>query len=129
MTRDMLKEYLLQLNVRRKQLGMPLGVLTKRSGLSKATVCRLLRGDTKAHFLNVVCLAEALGVACTLASRPTEDVLRDQAEKQAKRVVGMVQGTMGLEAQGVDEEGVATLVEHSQKRLLEGPRKKLWWEG
>jgi hypothetical protein len=40
----------------------------------------------------------------------------------------MVQGTMGLEAQAVDAEGVMALVESSCQRLLNGPRKKLWWE-
>jgi hypothetical protein len=108
---------------------MPIEVLVKKSGLSRATVCRLLKGDhSKVTIPNLEALLKALAVEVTVNPVPASVAVKRQAERQARKVVEMVQGTMGLEAQAVDAEGVMALVESSCQRLLNGPRKKLWWE-
>jgi hypothetical protein len=108
---------------------MPIEVLVRKSGLSRATICRLLKGDhRKATVPNLEALLRALAVEVTINPVPASIAVKRQAERQARKVVGMVQGTMGLEAQAVDAEGVKAMVESSCQRLLNGPRKKLWWD-
>ena len=51
-----------------------------------------------------------------------------QAEKKARELVGMVQGTMALEAQGLGNDVLDRLVRESTERLLARPRKELWIE-
>src|SRR5262245_45277955 len=97
-----LRSFLLKLNTRRKALKMTWEALAQRSGLSRATVCRLLMGNqTNATFLNVAALARALGVKLKFQQTGEEDFVKRQARRQARKLVGMVQGTMGLESQAL----------------------------
>lgn len=140
MTRAALRVFLRSLEERRKKLKMPLDILAARSGLSRATVCRILSGKhTSVSILNVAALADALGV--TVELRPTEqgigleftpteveDFVEKQAHYQAKRLVGMVQGTMGLEAQSLDAASASELVDKTRRKLANSSWKKLWYE-
>jgi transcriptional regulator with XRE-family HTH domain len=140
MTRAGLRAFLRSLEERRKKLKMPLDILAARSALSRATVCRILSGKhTSVSILNVAALAEALGV--TVELRPTEqgigleftpteveDFVEKQAHYQAKRLVGMVQGTMGLEAQALDASSASELVDKTRRKLANSSWKKLWVE-
>ncbi len=140
MTRATLRAFHRSLRDRRKKLGMSLDVLAVRSGLSRATVVRIVSGKhTSVSILNVAALAEALGVAVEL--RPTEqgvnleftptaveDFVEKQAHYQAKRLVGMVQGTMGLEAQALDAATASKLVDKTRRKLANSSWKKLWYE-
>jgi transcriptional regulator with XRE-family HTH domain len=140
MTCAALRVLLRSLEERRKKLKMPLDILAARSALSRATVCRILSGKhTSVSILNVAALAEALGV--TVELRPTEqgigleftpteveDFVEKQAHYQAKRLVGMVQGTMGLEAQALDASSASELVDKTRRKLANSSWKKLWVE-
>jgi transcriptional regulator with XRE-family HTH domain len=129
MTDTKFRVWLLSLNERRKALKMSEEALARRSGLSRVTVSRLLSGKhPKASFLHVAALAEALGVRVEFHAVDPTAFVEDQARHQASRLVGMMQGTMGLEAQAVSPEFVARLEEDTTQRLLNGPRKKLWVE-
>ena len=56
-----------------------------------------------------------------------EEELRErQAEQKAREIAKMVQGTMGLEGQGVSPEELEKLVRRNTIRLLAGSRRKLW---
>jgi hypothetical protein len=107
---------------------MPLRVLVERSGLSRATVCRLLSGKEDAKFTHVVAIARILGVELvSVSATPTEKIIETQARQQAQRAFRLTQGTMGLEAQGVeDNTAVEQLIEGSVQRFLKGPRNRLW---
>jgi transcriptional regulator with XRE-family HTH domain len=129
MTSQALQTLLLSLAERRKKLKMPLDALVKRSGLSRATVCRLLKGEhTKAGFLHVAALAEALGVELSFQQEQPEVFLDREAERQARRLVRLVQGNMALEGQGVAQGGIATMVGRTKAELLASPRRKLWYD-
>jgi excinuclease UvrABC helicase subunit UvrB len=58
----------------------------------------------------------------------TRDLKREQAERKAKKLVALVQGTSGLEGQAVDEESVESMVEQTTHELLTGSKRKLWSE-
>jgi transcriptional regulator with XRE-family HTH domain len=102
-------------------------ILADRSGLSRATVQRLLSGEhLNASFLHVTAIAEALGVKVDFSPVPVRQFVEEQADRQARRLVGLVQGTMGLESQAVEQEHVSQMVRDTFLQLLGGPRKKLW---
>jgi transcriptional regulator with XRE-family HTH domain len=129
MTEAAFADFLRDLEGRRKELGMTLDVLARRSGLSRATVCRLLSGGhVHADFLHIVSLAKALGIGVEFKPTPVDDFVEEQAERQSRRLVGMVQGTMGLESQAVGAEEVARMERDARRRLLAGSRRKLWVE-
>src|SRR5580700_6511493 len=125
-----------QLEFRRHQLRMSKAAVAKRSGVPLATVERILSGREKSPRIeNVDAIAAALGVEVTLGAsrrlnelKTAQEYRRDQAFKKAKRIVGHVQGTMGLEAQAVDQKTLNDLVEQTVSELLAGPPRKLWDE-
>jgi transcriptional regulator with XRE-family HTH domain len=116
------------LEARRRALGMTHAVLAKKCGVSKPTVVRILAGRHRAPALNNVgAIAQALGM--TLEATPqvaAEDLLREQAERKAASLVGLVQGTSGLEGQGVDQETLERMKRQTVHELLGGPRRRLW---
>jgi transcriptional regulator with XRE-family HTH domain len=124
-----LRTFLDDLEKRRKRLGMTWEALAERSGLSRATVCRILSGRTPAaSFSHVLALAAALGVEVEFKQKNTEKMAEEQAKHQAKRLVGMVQGTMGLEAQAVNGKSVDRMYRDTYRRLMAGSRRKLWFD-
>ena len=128
----MLDEALLLKNLdrRRRDLGLSYDQLSKRCGVSRPTVQRILSGrHATASFANVAAIAESLGLALRLDSKvETRTLRREQAERKAKRLVALVQGTSGLEGQAVDETAVASMVEQTTHELLAGSKRKLWSE-
>ncbi len=131
-----IQSFLGQVDQRRRDLGMPWDALAARSGVSRATVCRLLKDrQTTASLQNVLAVAEALGISIqvddgVLRSNAIdlEDFIEQQAERQARRLVGMVRGTMGLEGQALAEEESLPLIKKTKRKLLGGPLKNLWYE-
>jgi len=123
-------ELFAELDLRRRELGMAMGNLAKKSGLSLRTVARILSGDhAHASWANVTALADALGV--TVELRPVanpEDLREQQAQRKAERLVKMVQGTSALEAQAVDKDQIERMKRRTVHELLAGSDRKLWAE-
>jgi transcriptional regulator with XRE-family HTH domain len=124
----MTSSWLHQLELRRQQLGMSKKSLAKRSGVSQATVNRILSGKEASPTLpNIQAIATALGAGLQIG--PVQDVhefRKSQAQAKAKRLVRMVQGTMALEAQAVESRIIEQLVEQTMCELMAGPQRKLW---
>jgi transcriptional regulator with XRE-family HTH domain len=118
------------LNQRRKELGMSYADLAKRSGVSLATVVRILSGKfPQASFVNIEAIARELGLS--IALQPTESVERireRQAVKKACALVAMVQGNSGLEAQGVPPEHIQRMRRTTVHELMAGSSRRLWSE-
>jgi transcriptional regulator with XRE-family HTH domain len=116
------------LDKRRRALGLSCGQLAKRSGVSLPTVQRILSGrNMHASLANVVAIAEALGLGVEFESRADPQAMRrEQADRKAKQLVGLVQGTSGLEGQAVGRPVIEAMVERTAHELLAGPRRKLW---
>jgi transcriptional regulator with XRE-family HTH domain len=117
-----------KLDRRRKRLKMSMDVLAKRSGVPLATVKRMFALKVSPSFIRIAAVAEALGGGVRVKLVPEDEVINKQVGRQADRLVGMVQGTMGLESQAVDSDAVKRMVETTSGRLRAGPRRKLWDE-
>jgi transcriptional regulator with XRE-family HTH domain len=119
-----------KLDVRRRELGLSHELLSRRSGVSRPTIQRILSGHhTTASFANVVAIAESLGLEIHLGSAvEVSDLKREQARLKARRLVGLVQGTSGLEGQAVDRGSLESMIERTTNELLAGSKQRLWSE-
>jgi transcriptional regulator with XRE-family HTH domain len=119
-----------ELEFRRTQLRMSRAAVAKRSGVSIATVVRILTGkERNPRISNIAAIAAALGLdfKITLNSEQSpHDFRKSQAETKAKKLVRMVQGNMALEAQAVDQAAVSAMVEQTVCELLAGSPRRLW---
>ena len=116
------------LNKRRQELGMSYSVLARKSGVSQATVVRILSGEyPAASFGNVAAIAEALGMHIQFtATTRVEDLREQQARAKAERLVRMLQGTSGLEGQALDEDALKRMEKKTVHELLAGSNHRLW---
>lgn len=119
-----------KLDHRRRQLGLSREGLARRAKVSVPTVHRILTGKEPAPSIKTVAaLAGALGLRLELAEVRDVDTLREeQANRRAAELVGMVQGTMGLEAQAVDAATIESLKKRRALHLLAGSNRRLWSE-
>ena len=118
------------LDRRRRDLGLSYELLSKRSGVSRPTVQRILSGrHAAASFSNILAIAESLGLTLRFDSKiAPQELRREQARRKAKMLVALVQGTSGLEGQAVDRDAVESMVEQTTHELLAGSKRKLWSE-
>ena len=116
-------------NIRRR-LGMSYQQLARRSGVSQPTVQRILSGKhPQASFANISAIATALGLEIFVEPDVDAATLRRrQAEEKAKRLVALVQGTSGLEAQAVEAKVIQEMIEQTAVELLRGSNRRLWGE-
>lgn len=119
-----------KLDLRRRRLGMSRATLARRAHISVPTVHRILTGKENAPSVSTLeALATALGMTVQIVETIDADDLREQqARRKAKRLVGMLQGTMALESQGVDEATFESLTKRNASRLLAGSGRRLWDE-
>jgi len=74
-----------------------------------------------------VAIAGALGVELKLHEIKTAQEFRKaRAAEKATKLVNLVQGTMGLEAQAVNQQTLNDMIEQTTSELLAGPPKRLW---
>ncbi len=129
-TKTATTSWIQQLEFRRIQLRMSRVAVAKRSGVSIATVVRILTGkERNPRISNIAAIAAALGLdlKITLDSQQSpHDFRKSQAEAKAKKLVRMVQGNMALEAQAVEQAAVSAMVQQTVCELLAGSARKLW---
>jgi transcriptional regulator with XRE-family HTH domain len=127
----------MELDSRRRELGMPYSVLSELSGVSQPAVQRLLTGKVEAPALtNVAAVARVLGMGgvrflddgtMKFDSTMSPQAIRERhARKKAAWLVGMVQGTSALEGQAVSALDLAAMVESTYHELLAGSNHRLW---
>jgi transcriptional regulator with XRE-family HTH domain len=118
------------LDQRRRDLGLTYDLLSKRCGVSRPTVQRILSGrQAAASFSNILAIAKSLGLSLRFVSELAPHMLkREQAERKAKKLVALVQGTSGLDGQAVDRATVESMVEKTAHELLAGSKRRLWSE-
>jgi len=117
-----------KLNTRRKALDMSYPALASRSGVSEATVKRILSGKSKRVRLdNVEAIAKALGMGLDIGdSSNAVDYRRSVASKKARWIMQQVQGTSALEAQALPQAEYEAMVSRTTEELLAGPARRLW---
>jgi transcriptional regulator with XRE-family HTH domain len=117
-----------KLEQRRQELGMTFEALSKRSEVPVSTLKAIFkRGVEHATFANVAAIAKALGVDLELANEVNSyELLHQQAVKKARELVGMVQGTSGLESQALGQNQIEQMILQLVHQLMAGSRRKLW---
>ena len=116
------------LEKRRRELRMSRPTLARRSGVSVATVNRVLSGQIeRATMGNVRCVADALEVdLAAVANCSSLEFQQREARAKAEKIVQLVQGTSALEGQAVDAETLAQMVQRTVHELIAGPKRRLW---
>lgn len=120
--------------LQRRKLGMSRAALAKHAGLSLPTVTRLLTGhELNPSITTLQLVAKSLGMSVVLGAdtrievvESPQELRRRRAEQKARRLAGLVQGTMGLEAQAVGQETLDQITNESVHRLLAGSNRRLW---
>lgn len=108
-------------------LGITRAALAARSGVSIATVNRVLGGRLgEAAFAHVAAIAAAVGLSLDMTGEDAAEFCRRQARRRAEEMARLVQGTSALEAQAVDAAAYERLVEQTYHELLAGSRRRLW---
>ena len=102
--------------------------LSKRCDVSRPTVERILSGrHAAASFANIMAIAQSLGLDVRFETKvDARKLKREQARQKAKKLVGLVQGTSGLEGQAVGEKAIESMVEQTTHELLAGSKRRLW---
>lgn len=127
MTTDHAPRLLESLERRRRQLRMNYSQLASRSGVSVPTLTRTLTGkNANASFSSIVAIAQALGVDIDFREIPAQHYLEQAAELKAARLVGMVQGTSGLEGQAVSDAQLESMKRQTVHELMAAYGSKLW---
>jgi transcriptional regulator with XRE-family HTH domain len=118
-----------ELEKRRRELGMSTTALAQRSRVSLPTVNRIMSSrHPRPVFAHVAAIAQALGVDLAAVPKDSSDARRrTQARAKARRLVGLVQGTAGLEGQAVAPSDAEHMIERTAVQLLRSKRK-LWAE-
>ena len=118
-----------ELQNRRRQLEIPYKILAERSGIAMVTVQRALSGRAGVRLDTLLAIAENLGLGIDVhRSRNVNEMREEQARKKARRLVGMAQGTAGLECQGVSSETLKETEDNIVHELLSGSNIRLWNE-
>ena len=117
-----------KLDKRRQELGMTFEALSKRSEVPVSTLKAIFKkGVEHATFPNVAAIADALGIDIEFANEvDSYELLHQQAVKKARELVGMVQGTSGLESQAVGQSQIEKMILQLVHQLMAGSRRKLW---
>ena len=103
--------------------------VARRSGVSFPQVRRILDGQEQPRVDTLAAMSAALGMEFSLVEKCDADEYRlTRAKEKAARLAGMVQGSMGLESQGIDAAAMKSLVQHHVNTLLAGSGRALWDE-
>jgi transcriptional regulator with XRE-family HTH domain len=119
-----------RLNERREKLGISHAVLAKRVGVSLRSVQRILSGQERnPGFATLASIARELGIGIRFDDEvDARTIRRRQAERKARRLVAITQGSSALEAQGLAAQTLRDLREETTNQLLAGSNRKLWAE-
>lgn len=106
---------------------MTIPQLARRSGISKATVSRILRGEPTVAMGHVCAVADVLGMQFAFRPSASVDSLRSQAARaKAMRAAALVQATSSLEGQGLSRHQYEAMVGRTTRELQATGGKMLW---
>ena len=113
---------------RRLELGISRPLLAQRSGVSLATVTRILTGGLEnSSTANTAAVARELGMELRFEPiADSDDLMHREAEAKAREIVALVQGSSGLEEQAVDPDTIERMVRQTVHELMAGAKGKIW---
>ncbi|MGE5625110.1 MAG: mobile mystery protein A [Bacillota bacterium] len=115
----------------RQVLGMTTGQFALRLGTSQPRIVKLERAeiDGSVTLASLHKAAQALGcefVYAVIPYEPLERIIRNQADRIARRELAIVGHSMGLEKQRVKRKAETRQLKALREKLLNGPRSRLW---
>jgi predicted DNA-binding mobile mystery protein A len=115
----------------REALGMTVRQFAKRVGVAASTALAAERAEARGDISlsTLARYAEALGCELHYALVPKKPLLQEveeRAEAIARAEVAAVSHTMALEDQATTQQQVERQVAELRRKLLEGPRSRLW---
>lgn len=123
-----------KLESRRQRLGITKAGVATRAGVSLPTVNRIFGGKEPSPTLgNLQAIATSLGLVIQIGAsveiqepQDAHEFRKARAFSKARRLVGLIQGTMALESQAVDSKTLDQMIEQTAFELLTGPSSRLW---
>ena len=114
------------LQSRVNELEMSISDLARRSGVSRATVIRILGGKDEHYSVsNLQAVLTALGMKMNLLAIPAKGFKDSVATQKAKRLIALTQGNVALESQAVSAASAQEHLEATKARIASSSRK-LW---
>jgi transcriptional regulator with XRE-family HTH domain len=108
------------------ELEMSISDLARRSGVSRATVIRILGGKDEHYSVsNLQAVLFALGMKIDLSAIPAKRFIDSIATQKAKRLIALTQGNVALESQAVSPASAQEYLEATKARIASSSRK-LW---
>ena len=105
---------------------MSISDLARRSGVSRATVIRILGGKDEHYSVsNLQAVLSALGMKMDLLAIPAKGFKDSIATQKAKRLIALTQGNVALESQAVPAASAQEHLEATKARIASSSRK-LW---
>jgi len=109
-----------------KELDISISDLARRSGVSRATVIRMLGGKNEHYSVsNLQAVLTALGMQIDLLAVPSEEFKDRIAGQKAQRLITLTQGNVALESQAVSATSAQEHLEATKARIASSSRK-LW---
>jgi len=119
-------EIIARMQKRKRDLDISVSDLARRSGVSRATVIRILGGaDHEFSFANLQAILFALGISLELQEIPADQFKDQIATEKAKRLIALTQGNVALESQAVSLASAQAHVDQAKARIVSS-RRKLW---
>lgn len=114
------------LQSRINELEMSISDLARRSGVSRATVIRMLGGKDEHYSVsNLQAVLSALGMKMDLLATPAKRFKETIATRKAQRLIALTQGNVALESQAVSADSAQEHLEATKARIASSSRK-LW---
>jgi transcriptional regulator with XRE-family HTH domain len=108
------------------ELEISISDLARRSGVSRATVIRILGGKDEHYSVsNLQAILKALGMSMDLLATPAEQFKEAIAAQKAQRLIALTQGNVALESQAVSAASAQEHLEATKTRIASSSRK-LW---
>jgi transcriptional regulator with XRE-family HTH domain len=108
------------------ELEMSISDLARRSGVSRATVIRILGGKDEHYSVsNLQAVLSALGMKMELLAIPAKGFKDSIATQKANRLIALTQGNVALESQAVPAASAQEHLEATKARIASSSRK-LW---
>ncbi|AMV30490.1 helix-turn-helix protein [Pirellula sp. SH-Sr6A] len=114
------------LQSRVKELDISVSDLARRSGVSRATVIRILAGKDEHYSVsNLQAILSALGMTLDFVAIPAEEFKDSVATQKARRLIALTQGNVALESQAVTAKSAEQYLNVTKARIASS-RRKLW---
>ncbi len=114
------------MRTRQKEMQLPYEIIANKSGLGIATVKRFFLGGNSS-MMTVEKIAEVLKCDVTiLVTKSAYDLLEEQIECKALKVVGCVMKTSALEQQRPDNRAYENMLQKAKDSIRKMPKSQIW---